>query len=78
MLGFQTELKLASLFRFIAENEKLIECARQALAEQNEFEPNTAFKRIDRSSNGYLSIYDIQRLLKYFKIFFPLIFFGYY
>ena len=69
MLGFQTELKLANIFRTIAENEKLSEITRQSLAEQNEFEPYTAFKRIDRSSNGYLSVYDIHRFLKYSKIF---------
>ena len=65
MLGYQTELKLANLFKSIADGEKQIEVTRQVLAEQNQFEPYTAFKRIDRLSHGDLSVYDIHRFLRY-------------
>mmetsp|Transcript_31612 Transcript_31612/g.28759 ORF Transcript_31612/g.28759 Transcript_31612/m.28759 type:complete len:573 (-) Transcript_31612:843-2561(-) len=55
MIGITTEQKLASLLRSIIDGEKDIELSRQSLAEQPDFEPSTAFKRIDRLSFGTLS-----------------------
>jgi Ca2+-binding EF-hand superfamily protein len=52
MIGLQTEHKLAQLLKSIAEGEKEIEVVRQVLAEQPDFEPYTAFKRIDRLGFG--------------------------
>jgi Ca2+-binding EF-hand superfamily protein len=64
MLGVQTEIKLANLFKTVADGEKQVEVTRQVLAEQRDFEPYTAFKRIDRLSNGYLGIYDLHKFLR--------------
>lgn len=55
MIGLTTENKLANFFRAIIDGEKDIELSRQSLAEQPDFEPSTAFKRIDRLSFGTLS-----------------------
>lgn len=36
---------------------------RQVLAEQRAFEPYTAFRRIDRNRNGFLTITDLEKFL---------------
>mmetsp|Transcript_32612 Transcript_32612/g.29476 ORF Transcript_32612/g.29476 Transcript_32612/m.29476 type:complete len:242 (+) Transcript_32612:41-766(+) len=64
MIGLQTELKIANILKNIAEGEKQIEVTRQVLAEQREFEPYTAFKRIDRFGNGYVTIMDVLEFLR--------------
>jgi len=64
MIGLQTEHKLAQLLKSIADGEKEIEVTRQVLAEQPDFEPYTAFKRIDRDSNSSLSTWEIIDFLR--------------
>jgi len=64
MIGLQTELKLAHLLKAIADGEKDIEVIRQVLAEQPDFEPYTAFKRIDRDANSSLSLFEIHDFLR--------------
>lgn len=59
MIGLQTEVKIANIIKHIADGEKQIEVTRQVLAEQNEFEPYTAFKRIDRFGHGFVTIHDV-------------------
>lgn len=63
MPSYQTQYKLADLLKIIAEGEKQIELSRQSLAEKPAFEPYAAFKRIDRSSNSYISATDLAEFL---------------
>ena len=63
MIGIQTELKLAHLLKTIADSEKEVEIVRQVLAEQRDFEPYTAFKRIDSLGLGYIRISDLHTFL---------------
>lgn len=64
MLSLQTELKLAHLLKSIADTEKQVEIIRQVLAEQKDFEPYTAFKRIDEFGLGYIQPADLHQFLK--------------
>lgn len=64
MIGLQTENKLAQLLKSIADGEKEIEVTRQVVAEQREFEPYTAFKRIDRDGNSQLTVYEVIDFLR--------------
>ena len=64
MIGLQTEQKLAHLLKTISDSEKEVEIVRQLLAEQRDFEPYTAFKRIDSLCLGYIRPEDLYRFLK--------------
>lgn len=64
MAGVQTERKLAELLKTIADFEKEVEIVRQVLAEQSDFEPFTAFKRIDSLELGYIRVCDLHQFLK--------------
>jgi len=64
MIGLQTEHKLAQLLKSIADGEKEIEVTRQVLAEQPDFEPYTAFKRIDRDANSSISVWEVIDFLR--------------
>ena len=55
MLSIETKQKLKDLFLCFAEGEIGIEKIRQILAAIKEFEPYSAFKRIDRESSGYIT-----------------------
>jgi len=55
MFGPESKAKLKELFVYVAEEELHIEKLRQVLCENQEFEPYTAFKRIDRESTGLLN-----------------------
>jgi len=48
----------------IANAERQIERCRQQLAEELDFEPYTAFRRVDRGGNGYLSSYELTDFLR--------------
>ena len=54
MFGYDSKLKLKELLLFIAEQELAIEKMRQILAAIRDFEPYTAFRRIDRDGSGYI------------------------
>ena len=55
MFGHESKLKLKELLVYTAESEIGIEKMRQILAAMRDFEPYTAFKRIDRNNTGYIS-----------------------
>jgi len=55
MFGYDSKLKLKELLLFIADQELAIEKMRQILAAIRDFEPYTAFKRIDREGTGFIS-----------------------
>lgn len=55
--------RLAALLLTVAEEEAQIEMNRQNLARLVEFEPYSAFSRIDRDNRGYLCGREIQQFL---------------
>jgi hypothetical protein len=54
MFGHESRIKLKEIFVYCAEQEIAIEKVRQILAAMRDFEPYTAFKRIDRENNGFI------------------------
>jgi len=60
--------KLTALLLKINEGERQIEILRQALCEQDLFEPYAAFKRLEHYSKGSLNISDILKFLSESKI----------
>ena len=53
MFGHESRLRLKEIFVYYAEQEIAIEKIRQILAAMRDFEPYTAFKRLDREYNGF-------------------------
>lgn len=64
MISYDTKLKLKDLFVCLADEELGIEKLRQVLASIKEFEPYSAFKRIDRDDNGLLTSKKICQYLR--------------
>jgi len=58
-VSMTTKKRMARLLMFIGEQEKSIEQARQAICNCLMFEPYTAFKRLDRNGQGYITVYDV-------------------
>ena len=54
---------ICEYFISLARKEKKIEIIRQILAENEDFEPYAAFKRIDRENKQFINSYDIQNFL---------------
>lgn len=54
MFGHESRMKLKNIFVYYAEQEISIEKIRQILAAMRDFEPYTAFKRIDRDNVGFV------------------------
>ena len=54
MFGHESKLKVKEVLVYIAEQEIAIERLRQILSAMRDFEPYTAFKRIDRRNTGYI------------------------
>ena len=52
MFGHESKLKVKEILLYYAEQEIAIEKLRQILAAMRDFEPYTAFKRIDRANSG--------------------------
>lgn len=63
MQTVRTTQLLTDLLLKISEGERQIEILRQILCEQEDFEPYAAFKRIDRSSTGFLNSSDFIHFL---------------
>jgi len=61
----ETEKKLCNFIEEVACAEKKIEECRQLLAELPDFEPYSAFLRIDQKRVKYVSAEDIFKFLKY-------------
>ena len=55
MLSIESKQKLKDLLLCFSEGEIAIEKLRQYLATIKEFEPYSAFKRIDRDQNGFIT-----------------------
>ncbi len=69
MQSLRTSQLLTDLLLKISEGEREIEILRQILCEQDDFEPYAAFKRIDRSSTGFLGVFDFIHFLSANEIF---------
>ena len=54
MISIDTKLKFKELLQYCGEEEIYIEKLRQMLTSLREFEPYTAFKRIDRHQSGFV------------------------
>ncbi|CAG9334623.1 unnamed protein product [Blepharisma stoltei] len=68
-LRVDTERRLAEFFSTAASGELEVENARIALSENRDFDPYSAFKVLDRFSNGYLNYIDIKTFLENNRIF---------
>ena len=60
MLTYETKNKICDLLIAISDGERQIEVVRQILAEQIEFEPYAAFRRIDRQRKGLIGVFELQ------------------
>ena len=63
MLNFQTERTLARFFKAIANVETQVEAIKQILADNDRFDPYTAFKRIDSKNLGYINAKGLEAFL---------------
>jgi Ca2+-binding EF-hand superfamily protein len=63
-LSYDTKQKLKDLLVCFAEEEVRIERLRQVLASIPDFEPYSAFKRLDRLNTGELTCQQIAKYLK--------------
>ena len=64
MLGYETERRLKNFLVAIGDGEALLERARQRLCEIRDFSPESAFQRLDRDGNLYISSFEILNFLR--------------
>mmetsp|Transcript_7632 Transcript_7632/g.7010 ORF Transcript_7632/g.7010 Transcript_7632/m.7010 type:complete len:81 (+) Transcript_7632:56-298(+) len=64
MLNMESKLKFKDLLLCLADGEIAMEKQRQILAVIKEFEPYSAFKRIDRDNKGYITNKQLKTFLK--------------
>lgn len=64
MIGYETERRLKNFLVAIGEGEQVLERARQRLCEIRDFAPESAFQRIDRDGNIYISSYELLNYLR--------------
>ena len=64
MIGYETERRLKTLLVAIGEGEQILEKSRQRLCEIRDFAPDSAFQRLDRDGNYYISSYEILNFLR--------------
>lgn len=64
LYGAETQYKLKEFFQTAAEQEILVERARQSLARHPDFEPFSVFTRFDRDANSRVSSLEIYHFLR--------------
>lgn len=64
MLGLETQYRLRDFFQTMASLELRIENQRQRLATLEEFEPYSAFCRINRDGNKKVTAFEIMNFLQ--------------
>ena len=64
MLGYESENRLKNLLVAVGDGERTLEAARARLCSIRDFAPHSAFQRIDRDENGYVSSYELLNYLK--------------
>lgn len=65
MLSIETEARIAKVFLNLADGEKTVEINRQVLADQLDFDPYNAFRRLDAENKNYIDEFNIVDFLKY-------------
>lgn len=64
MLGVESQQKLTAFFQSIARLELQVEAHRQKLGQVADFEPYSAFCRINRAGNKYISAAELNAFLR--------------
>lgn len=64
MLGLDSERKLAHFLIAVGDGESSMEYCREKLCTIYNFSPQSAFERIDRDGNGYISSFELQNFLR--------------
>lgn len=64
MLGYESQNRLKNLLVAVGDGERTLECARQRLCNIRDFAPHSAFQRIDRDQNGYISSFELLNYLR--------------
>jgi len=64
MLGYESENRLKNLLVAVGDGERTLEAARQRLCSIRDFAPHSAFQRLDRDANCYVSSYELLNYLK--------------
>jgi Ca2+-binding EF-hand superfamily protein len=64
MTSYETERRLKNLLVAIGDGEQVLERARQRLCEIRDFSPESAFQRLDRDGNLYISSFEILTFLR--------------
>ena len=59
MFGHESKLKVKEILVYTAEQEIAIEKHRQILAAMRDFEPYSAFRRLDREDQGSIDAKDL-------------------
>ncbi|CDW85220.1 ef hand family protein [Stylonychia lemnae] len=70
-LSSMTKSKIGEILLTVAEDEIIIEQQRQMLAGLKEFEPYSAFTRIDRDGKGFIVSRDLQHFINFMQIMLP-------
>lgn len=64
MLGYESEKRLKNLLVAISDGELVLERTRQRLCEIRDFAPGSAFQRLDRDGNEYITSFEILNFLR--------------
>jgi len=64
MLGYETERRLTSLLGAVKDGEMKIESQRQRLCLIRDFAPYSAFMRIDRDANEFITSFELLNFLR--------------
>lgn len=64
MLSIETEARVSKVFLSLADGERAVEVNRKILADQLDFDPYQAFRRIDTENKNYIDEFNIINFLK--------------
>lgn len=64
MISIETQARALKIFFCLIDFEKSVEILRQILSKQDDFEPYTIFRRLDKESKSYIDELDIKNFLK--------------
>lgn len=64
MLGFESETRLKTFLVAVGDGERDLEGARQRLCAIRDFIPKTAFQRMDRDENGFVTSFELLNFLR--------------
>lgn len=63
-LGFESERRLKELLVAVGDGERGLEAARQRLCSIRDFAPHSAFQRLDRDSNAFITSLELLNYLR--------------